>query len=94
MELERITSPGLISLADLGEFVQIYPAINRLILRHLGASIWEIIKQDGERPTDLSYVAERCSNDFGYERNTNQGFEALSGYDIYSDKPAMVIYRL
>jgi len=88
-EPNRITS-----LATVGEILQRYPTINRLILKQVGASLWEITKQDGDRPNNLHQVAERSGNKFAYERNPKRGFEALSGYDIDSDEQIKVIYRL
>lgn len=82
------------SLANIGEFFQAHPTINRLILKRLGKSPWEITKQDGERPNNLREVAEQSSGKFSYERNLKRGFEAVSGYDIYSDEQYKVVYRL
>lgn len=88
-ESQRITS-----LASIGELFQRYPTINRLILKRIGASAWEITKHDGERPNNLQEVAERSGGKFAYERNAKRGFEALSGYDIDSDEQIKVVYRL
>lgn len=82
------------SLATIGEILQKYPAINRLILKQVGESAWEITKHDGERPNNLRQVAERSGGKFAYERNVKRGFEALSGYDIDSDEQLKVVYRL
>ncbi|WP_430504843.1 hypothetical protein [Ralstonia pseudosolanacearum] len=82
------------SLASIGEIFQRYPTINRLILKHVGESTWEIIKHDSERPNNLHQVAERSGGKFAYERNVKRGFEALSGYDINSDDQFKVVYRL
>ncbi|NKA76066.1 hypothetical protein GO285_05041 [Ralstonia solanacearum] len=82
------------SLASIGEIFQRYPTINRLILKHVGESTWEIIKHDSERPNHLHQVAERSGGKFAYERNVKRGFEALSGYDINSDDQFKVVYRL
>lgn len=88
-----MNAPGrLPSLAILGEFLQKHPTINRLILKQVGESSWEIIKQDAERPNNLRYVAERTG--LGYERNVKRGFEALSSYDISRDELIKVVYRL
>lgn len=82
------------SLATIGEILQNRPTINRLILKQVGESTWEIIKHDGERPNNLRQVAERSGGKFAYERNVKRGFEALSGYDIDSDEQIKVVYRL
>lgn len=88
-EPNRITS-----LATIGEIFQRYPSINRLILKHVGESTWEITKQDSARPNNLHEVAERSGGKYAYERNVKRGFEALSGYDIDSDEQIKVVYRL
>ncbi len=88
-EPNRITS-----LATVGEILQRYPTINRLILKQVGESLWEITKQDGDRPNNLHQVAERSGGKVAYERNPKRGFEALSGYDIDSDEQIKVVYRL
>ena len=82
----------IISLATLGDFFQEHPTINRLILKQVGESAWEIIKQDSDRPNDLRFIAERAG--FGYERNAKRGFEAISSYDISCDELVKVVYRL
>lgn len=82
------------SLATIGEILQERPTINRLILKQVGESTWEIIKHDSERPNNLHQVAERSGGRFAYERNVKRGFEALSGYDINSDDQFKVVYRL
>jgi len=87
--LGRITS-----LASIGEIFQTYPTINRLILKHVGESTWEIIKCDSERPNNLHQVAESTIGMSAYERNINQGFEALSDYHTASDHQYKVLYRL
>lgn len=88
-EAIRITS-----LATVGEILQRRPAINRLILKRVDESLWEITKLDGDRPNNLHQVAERSGGKFAYERNPKRGFEALSGYVIDSDEQIKVIYRL
>ncbi len=88
-ELNRITS-----LATIGEILQKRLTINRLILKKVGESTWEITKHDSERPNNLRQVAERSGGKFAYERNVKRGFEALSGYDIDSDEQIKVVYRL
>ena len=82
----------IISLATLGDFFQEHPTINRLILKQVGDSAWEIIKQDSDRPNDLGFIADRAG--FGYERNTKRGFEALSSYDVSRDELVKVVSRL
>lgn len=82
------------SLATIGEILQKRPEVNRLILKQVGASTWEITKLDGERPNDLRHIADRLGGRFAYERNVKRGFEALSGYDINSDDHFKVVYRL
>jgi hypothetical protein len=82
------------SLATVGEILKRRPAINRLILKQVGESNWEITKQDSDRPNDLRLISERSAGKFAYERNVKRGFEALSGYDIDSDGQFKVIYRL
>ena len=82
------------SIATIGEIFSKSQAINRLILKSIGESRWEIIKSDGDRPTDLRKVAERTSGTFDYERNLKRGFEALSGYGIDRDELIKVVYRL
>lgn len=82
------------SLATIGEILQKRTTINRLILKQVGESTWEIIKHDSERPNNLHQVAERSGGKFAYERNVKRGFEALSGYDIDSDEQIKVVYRL
>ncbi|CAJ0725990.1 hypothetical protein DEE44_11425 [Ralstonia pickettii] len=82
------------SLATIGEILQKRPTINRLILKQVGESTWEITKQDSERPNNLHQVAERSGGRFAYERNVKRGFEALSGYEIESDEQYKVVYRL
>jgi len=95
MELQMNQVTGTItSIATIGEIFQKSPTINRLILKQIGQSTWEIIKSDGERPHDLRFVAERSADRFAYERNIKRGFEALSGYDINSDEQFKVVYRL
>lgn len=82
------------SLATIGEILQKFPTINRLILKQIGQSTWEITKCDGERPNNLREIAERSAGHFGHERNIRRGFEALSGYDVNSDEQFKVVYRL
>ena len=82
------------SIATIGEIFQKLPTINRLILKQVAQSNWEITKCDGERPNNLREVAERSPGKFGYERNIKRGFEALSGYVIDSDETFKVVYRL
>ncbi len=82
------------SLATVGEIFQKRQTINRLILKQVGESLWEITKHDGDRPNNLRQVAERSGGKFAYERNRKRGFEALSGYVIDSDEQIKVIYRL
>ena len=81
------------SIATIGEIFQKSPTINRLILKQVGQSAWEITKCDGELPNNLREVAERSAGKFAYERNIKRGFEALSGYDINSDEQIKVVYR-
>lgn len=88
-EPNRITS-----LATIGTIFHNRPTINRLILKQVGESTWEIIKHDSERPNNLREIAERSGNRFSYERNLKRGFEALSGYDVNSDEQIKVVYRL
>jgi hypothetical protein len=82
------------AIATIGEIFTKSPAINRLILKQVGQSRWEIIKSDSSRPNNLREVAERSIGKFAYERNIKRGFEALSGYDIDSDELIKVVYRL
>lgn len=82
------------SLAKVGEILETHQTINRLILKQVGESCWEVTKQDSNRPNNLHQVAERSGGKFAYERNAKRGFEALSGYDIDSDELIKVIYRL
>jgi hypothetical protein len=82
------------SIATIGEILQKSPTTNRLILKKVGQSAWEITKSDGERPNNLREVAERSAGQFAYERNIKRGFEALSGYHIDSDEQYKVVYRL
>lgn len=82
------------SIATIGEIFQKAPMINRLILKQVGQSAWEITKSDGERPNNLREVAERSAGKFAYERNLKRGFEALSGYVIDCDEQIKVVYRL
>ena len=77
-----------------GEIFHKSPALNRLILKQVGQSAWEITKSDSERPNNLREVAERSAGKFAYERNSKRGFEALSGYVIDSDEQIKVVYRL
>ena len=85
---------AITSIATIGEIFNKAPTINRLILKQIGQSRWEITKSDGERPNNLREVAERSTGKFAYERNIKRGFEALSGYDIDSDDLIKVVYRL
>ena len=82
------------SIATIGEIFNKAPTINRLILKQIEQSRWEITKSDGERPNNLRKVAERSTGNLAYERNIKRGFEALSGYDIDSDELIKVVYRL
>lgn len=82
------------SIATIGEILQKFPTVNRLILKQVGQSIWKITKCDGERPNNLREVAERSTGQFGHERNVKRGFEALSGYDVNNDEQFKVVYRL
>lgn len=82
------------SLSAISEILQNLPEINRLILKQIGQSNWEIIKQDRDRPNQLRQIAERSGGKFSYERNVKRGFEAISGYDIDSDNLYKVVYRL
>jgi hypothetical protein len=82
------------SLATIAVIFRERPTINRLILKQVDESTWEIVKHDSERPNDLRYIAERSRGQFDYERNVKRGFEALSGYHIDSDKQYKVVYRL
>lgn len=81
------------SIATIGEIFQKSPT-NRLILKQVGQSTWEIIQSDSERPNNLREVAELSAGKFAYERNVKRGFEALSGYVIESDERFKVVYRL
>jgi hypothetical protein len=95
MELQMNHVSGTItSIATIGEILQKSPITNRLILKKIGESAWEITKCDGERPNNLREVAERSAGQFAYERNIKRGFEALSGYHIDSDEQYKVVYRL
>ena len=87
-------SGTITSIATVGEILQKSPTTNRLILKKIGESTWEITKCDGDRPNNLREIAERSSSRFAYERNTKRGFEALSGYHIDSDEQYKVVYRL
>ena len=82
------------SLATIGEILQKRPTINRLILKQVGESTWEITKHDSEQPNNLRQVADRSGGKLAYERNVKRGFEALSGYDIDTDEQIKVVYRL
>ena len=82
------------SLATVGEIFQRYPQINRMILKQVDGEAWDIVKSDGERPTDLRYMAKATNDYFGYERNLKRGFESLTGYDINSDATFKVVYRI
>ncbi len=88
-KLSRITS-----LATIGEILQRYPQIKRIIFKQVDEQTWEIVKQDGERPTDLRHIAKVTNDYFGYERNVKRGFESLTGYDINVDATFKVVYRL
>jgi hypothetical protein len=95
MELQMHEDLGLItSLASIAEIFQKSPTINRLILKQVGQSAWQITKSDGHRPNNLREVAERSAGKFAYEHNIKRGFEALSGYGIDSDDQIKVVYRL
>jgi hypothetical protein len=95
MELQMNQVSGTItSIATIGEILQKFPTTNRLILKKVGQSAWEITKCDGERPNNLREVSERSAGQFAYERNIKRGFEALSGYHIDSDEQYKVVYRL
>lgn len=89
METSRITS-----LATIGEILQRYPQINRIIFKKIDEQTWEIVKYDGERPTDLRHIAKVTNDYFGYERNAKRGFESLTGYMIDNDNTFKVVYRL
>jgi hypothetical protein len=93
-ELQMNEPIRITSLATIGEILQNSPTINRLILKQIGESTWEITKCDVERPNNLREVAERSGGKFAYERNIKRGFEALSGYDVMSDEKFKVVYRL
>jgi hypothetical protein len=66
----------------------------RIIFKQVDEQTWDIVKYDGERPTDLRHIAKVTNDYFGYERNVKRGFESLTGYDINMDSTFKVVYRL
>ena len=88
------TPSRITSLATIGEILHRYPQVNRIILKQVDGQTWDIVKSDGERPTDLRHIAKVTNDYFGYERNIKRGFESLTGYDINVDATFKVVYRI
>ncbi len=84
----------LTSLATVGEIFQKRPAINRVILKQVGDSLWEVTQLDEDRPNNLRQIADQSGGKFAHERNVKRDFEVLSGYDIDRDERIKVLYRL
>jgi hypothetical protein len=87
--LGTITSPATVDALFHG-----YPAVNRIILRHVEGQKWELVKCGHDRPTDLKHIAQVTNGYYGYERSAKRGLETLTGYDIEVDATFKVIYRL
>lgn len=88
-KLSRITSP-----ANIGEILQCYPLINRIIFEQVDQQTWAIVKYDGVRPTDLRQIAKVTNDYFDYERNIKCGFESLTRYNINMGGTFKVAYRI
>lgn len=83
-----------VTFAEIGEYLELHPEINRLVLKRIDEQTWEITQEDNNRPTDLQRIATLSKGSFNYERNPKRGFEALTGYDINLDRTFKVVYRL
>jgi len=82
------------SIALVGAILEQRPEINRLILKRIDDTTWEVTRLDEKRPNDLRKIAELSAGRYSYERNPKRGFEGIAGYDIDSDCQYRVIYRL
>lgn len=82
------------SLALVSAILEQRADINRLILKRIDDTTWEVTLLDERRPNDLRRMAELSAGRYSYERNVKRGFESIAGYDIGSDCQYRVIYRL
>jgi hypothetical protein len=81
------------SLETVTTILERRPRINRLNLRRIDETCWEVTLNDEKRPNDLKRMADSAGR-YSYERNNKRGFESIAGYDIDSDCQYRVIYRL